>query len=664
MSAVPVAERLAAAVAAVSAEPVPSLRACLELARAHEAAGDAAVAVRWAFAATDAGEDLAGWTTAQRIVQRCRAALPAPARRARVAVLGSYTTAQLTALLPLAGLRAGAELEVRETGYGQYRTEVLDPSSALHAFAPEVVVLAVHEGEVALPERTDDPAAAVEAELARWTGLWRQLQERFGARVVQHTIAIPPEVALGHLAARTPGSRYAMLELLNVRLGEAAAAAGVGVVDCERLAGLAGKRAWFDARYLHLAKQAVGLGCVPLLARHTAAVVTGGLGLARKCLVLDLDGTLWGGVLGEVGPHGVAVGGGPVGEAYSAFQRYVLQLKDKGVVLAVCTKNDPADVQEVFEQNTDMLVRLDDLAVVEAGWADKPAALRRIAAGLGIGLDSLVFVDDNPAEREAVRQLTPEVDVVPLPPDPAGYVRALAEYPWFETAALTDDDAARTAQYRARAETAALQAEAGSLEGFLASLDMRATFGDLGPANVARVAQLIGKTNQFNLTTRRRGQAEVEALAADEAWTAQVVRLRDRFADHGVVGVLLARSDGDALDVDTWLLSCRVIGRTLEEEMLRELVARATALGCARITGTYVPSAKNSQVADLYARLGFTRTSGDEDGTTRWELRLPADLPAPGAIARERVADVRGTSAHGMGKVGGRAVDVVQEGVR
>ncbi|WP_432515375.1 HAD-IIIC family phosphatase [Kineococcus sp. SYSU DK001] len=647
------ADTIREALAAVGTTPVPAPRACLDLARAYRdrgEPGDARRAAQWAFAATDAavtgaGADFAVWLGAGRVWESVRAELgPAP-RRARVAVLGSYTTTQLTQLLPLACARAGVDVEVHECGYGQFRTELLDPTSALHAFDPDVVVLAVDAGAVDLPARSDDPEAVVEAELARWTALWDRAREAFGARVVQHGVVLPADVALGHLAARTPGARPAMLRRFAERLGEAAgspAAQGVAVVDCERLASTVGKRTWTDARYVHAAKQSVALGCVPLLAQQTAAVIGAQLGRSRKCLVLDLDGTLWGGVLGELGPHGVEVGHGARGEAFSAFQRYVLELKDKGVVLAVSSKNDEQHVREVFEQNPDMLVRLDDVAVLKASWGDKPTALREIAATLGIGEDALVFVDDNPAEREAVRELVPDVDVVALPTDPAGYVAALAAYPFFETDALTAEDAARTAQYRARAQAVAAREGAGTLEEYLASLDMRAEVHALGEDNVARVAQLLGKTNQFNLTTRRHSLADVRAMAADPAWTSLVVRVRDRFADHGVVAVLLARRDGDVLDVDSWLMSCRVIGRTVEDEVFAVLVEAAQALGCTAVRGTYVPSAKNAQVAGLYERLGARPAGRDEDGTTHWELALPATVTTPGLIAVERVVDPRG----------------------
>lgn len=643
---------LSAAQLAVSQSAVPGLDVCLDLAKVYEREGNLASAQQWAFAATDAGDDFAGWLKAARVVKRSRLELPAAARSARVAVLGSYTTSQFVSLLPLAAARAGLDVDVYESGYGQYRLDVLDPGSGLHEFAPDVVVLAVHEAEVQLPVQSAEPEAAVEAELTRWTSLWEQIGQ-LGARVIQHNFAIPPEVSLGHLAARTPGSRYAMLHRLNERLGEAAGDR-VSVVDCERLSSTVGKNSWFDARYFHLAKQAVGLNSVPVLARHTAAVMAGDVGLAKKCLVLDLDNTLWGGVLGEVGVSGIAIGTGAVGEAFSAFQRYVLELKEKGVILAVCSKNNDFDVREAFANHPDMLVRLDDLAVMLASWEDKPTAIRRIASILGIGLDSLVFVDDNPAEREAVRELLPEVDVIPLPEDPAHYVRAVSNYPFFETPALTADDAARTEQYQARAGAATLQASAKTLEDFLGGLDMHASFAAISDVNTARVAQLIGKTNQFNVTSRRRTEAQVEQLSRDPSWLSQVVRLRDRFADHGIIGVLLAQYRGEHLEVDTWLLSCRVIGRTVENEMMRQLIADAERLGCTTVSGSYLPTAKNAQVADLFARYGFAASPADvQTAETRWTLQLPAaalppalmsvdlsDSPHRSALPRPEIAKV------------------------
>lgn len=516
-------------------------------------------------------------------------------------------------------------------------------------------MLAVHAGEAALPTfgempasgdvpGTVDPAdAAVATEVRRWTALWETIRARCGARVVQHTFAIPGEVALGHLALRTGGARPTLLARVNAELGRAAGD-GIGLVDCERLAADVGKRAWFDARYWHRSKQAVSLAQVPLLARHTAAVIGAQLGVSRKCLVLDLDNTLWGGVLGEEGLAGIALGDGPVGEAFAAFQDYVVELKDRGVVLAVCSKNNDADAREAFERHPGMRLRLADIAMFSACWDDKPTQLRRIAATLGLGLDALVFVDDNPAEREAVRQLVGEVDVLALPADPHGYVRALADYPFFETAALTAEDTARTATYRARAELAAAEAAAGSLAEFHRGLDMTATVVGLDELTLPRVAQLVGKTNQFNLTGRRRSADEIARLAADPGTAVLCVRLADRFADHGLVAVVIAVEAGDALTVDTWLMSCRVIGRTLEDEVAGLILAEARRRGLARVVGEHRPSAKNALVAGLYERLGFTRVDGPDGagdpsapGATHWSRA--ADAPyAPPALMRVVVA--------------------------
>ncbi|SNQ51613.1 Subfamily IIIC HAD-superfamily phosphatase [Frankia canadensis] len=627
--------RIAELMARAAATELPTARMCRDLAVAHERAGDAAGAVRWALALTDTDADLPAWSAVAGVLRRCVARTAPLGRTAQVAVLGSSTTSQFTALLPLAAARAGVAIETYECGYGQYRQEILDPDSGLYRFDPEVVVLAVHAGDALLPTLADDPDAAVAGEVLRWTSLWDTLRERCGARIIQHAFALPGESTLGHLTLRTAGARATLLARVNAELGRAAGD-GVALVDCDRLAAEVGRRSWFDPRYWHRAKQAVSLAHVPLLARHTAAVLGAQLGASRKCLVLDLDNTLWGGVLGEEGLAGIALGDGAVGEAFAAFQEYALALRERGVVLAVCSKNNDADAREAFERHPGMRLRLDDIAMFSASWDDKPTQLRRIAAALGLGLDALVFVDDNPAEREAVRQLVPEVDVIALPADPHGYVRALAAYPFFETTAVTAEDAARTEAYRARAQLAAAEAAASSLEEFHRGLDMTATVVPLDELTLPRVAQLIGKTNQFNLTGRRRGAEEIARLAADPATTVLCVRLADRFADHGLVAVVIAVADGGALAVDTWLMSCRVIGRTLEDEVAGLLMAEARRRGLARVIGEYWPSPKNALVAGLYERLGYQRLDGPDDPSapdvTRWARAVDEPYRPPGLM--------------------------------
>ena len=606
----------------------PPAAITLQLARALRQRGDEAEAWRWALATVDGGDDFAAWRGAAALLRQGEPeGVARPLRTLRVALLGSYTTTQLGELLPLAARRLGVALTLYEAPYGQYRQELLDPASAMHAFAPDLVLVCTHHGELALPAHSATPDADVDAEVARWSSLWAAA----GTAVVQHNFAAPYEQPLGNLGAALPGSRAAMTQLVNARLGAAAAASGgaVSIVDCERLSAQHGKARWFDPRFWHLSKQGVALDALPLLARHTAAVIAARLGLSRKCLVLDLDNTLWGGIIGEDGMHGIRLGGNAEGEAFVAFQEYVLALKDKGVILAVVSKNNDADAREPFERHPEMRVRLADVAAFVANWEPKSDGIRRVAEQLSIGLDAIAFVDDNPAERQIIRELLPEVDVIRLPADPALYTRALADYLGFETASFTAEDASRTAQYRARAEGAALAAGAGSIEEFYRGLQMQALIAPFDAAQLPRVAQLVGKTNQFNLTTRRHGLAELRAFMDDPRCVHLTLRLRDRFADHGLVAVLVAVGDaaGETLDIDTWLMSCRVLGRTAEAAMLARLSRQAVEQGYRWITGSYVPTAKNGLVRDVYARLGFERTAGSEDGTTRWRYDVRAHGP-------------------------------------
>jgi FkbH-like protein len=304
-------------------------------------------------------------------------------------------------------------------------------------------------------------------------------------------------------------------------------------------------------------------------------------------------------------------------------------------LLAVSSKNNEADAREPFERHPEMRIRLDDVAAFVANWEHKADGIRAVARQLNIGLDAIAFVDDNPVERQAIRQLLPEVDVIRLPADPALYVRALADYLGFETSALTAEDARRTDQYRARARIVAAESAATSIEEFYRSLRMQALVAPFDEIQLPRIAQLVGKTNQFNLTTRRHGLAELRGYMHDPRCVHLALRLRDQFTDHGLVGVLIAVGAGDTLEIDSWLMSCRVLGRTADAEMLAHLSRRAAELGYAALGGTYVPTAKNALVRDVFATFGFEPVGG-EDGITRWRY----DLRARGPICNEFIETV------------------------
>jgi FkbH-like protein len=618
-------EALAAYLHAGLEAPSPAL--CVKLARLQEQRGEHAEAFRWAITAADTGVDFRSWIAAEAVARRNAQAGPAPRRTARVALLGSYTTAQLTPMLWLAARRFGVELEVFEGGYCQYRQQILDPESETYRFAPDLIVLAVHAGELELPAHSARPEEDVAAEVQKWQGLWRVVGDRADATVIQHLFALPPEAPFGHLGATLPGTFAAMGATVNQELARSASEQ-VAVVDCERLAALVGKREWFDRRYWHLAKQAVSLAALPLLARHTAAVIAARRGLSKKCLAFDLDNTVWGGVVGEEGVQGIALGDTPAGEAFQAFQEAILDLGRRGIILAVCSKNNLGDAVEVFEQHPGMRIRRDDIAAFVADWRPKSDQLRSVADTLGIGLDSIVFVDDNPVEREAIRQLAPEVDVINLPSDPADYVATLDDYVLFEPAAFTPEDADRAKHYAARQAAAELAAGSDTLEEFYESLEMRAKVSRFNDTNLPRVAQLVGKTNQFNLTTRRHSLQALQGFAQDPACVHLSFSLADRFGDHGLIALAIAFVRGQTLEVDSFLMSCRVIGRTLEDTMLDELTRAALGHGCTVIRGVYIPTAKNGLVRELYLRLGF-ELARVEDGTTEWVREIgPGDSGA------------------------------------
>jgi FkbH-like protein len=393
-----------------------------------------------------------------------------------------------------------------------------------------------------------------------------------------------------------------------------------------------GAAAWADSRYWFHSKHNVGLGAVTALASEIAQVLAAATGMARKVVVLDLDGTIWGGVVGEDGAAGVVIGDGPDGEAFQAFQEYLLQLQRRGMLLVAVSKNNEADARAPFLERPEMRLTLDSFAAFLPSWDEKPDRIARVAEELGLGLDSFVFVDDNPVERESVRRALPDVGIVPLPPEPAGYVAALAAFPGMQVTGVTEEDARRTEQYRSRAAVARMEATAGTREDFLAELEMVLTVEEVGEATIARVTQLIGKTNQFNLTGRRHTAQQVLAMTEQAGSVTLALRLRDRYSDHGLIGVVLALPDGEDLVVDTWLMSCRVLGRDLEPAVMSAVAARAATLGYARVVGHFVPTARNAPARKAYPAAGFRPSPGlrpaeADDGAEAWVLDLREQVP-------------------------------------
>jgi len=567
-----------------------------------------------------------------RLFDQLRAKADLGERKTRIAFFASYTAYPIVGLLKLYLAAGGVSADVYLPDYGTWRQELMDPGSDFHAEPAQFTIVSTLWNDVArLPSVADDHAASdalIEAEIAEWAGYW-QASQPDGGQLIQDNFIAPPRRPLGNLDGRLFGGMTRHANRLNEALQDAAPSF-VTIHDVASLAAEQGRRRWCDPRFFYEAKLPCAPEMIPVYAYSLAQTVLAQLGVTHKCLVLDLDNTLWGGVIGDDGLNGIAIGQGDArAEAHLAFQHYALRLKARGILLAVCSKNTDAIAREVFEKHEGMAIRLPDIACFVTNWDDKATNLRRIATELNIGLNSLVFVDDNPAERSIIRQLVPEVAVPELPEDAAGYIEAVDRMRYFETPSINNEDLQRTSMMQAEAARKAVVSSSGAdLDGFLRSLDLVATVGPITADTLDRTVQLIGRSNQFNVTTRRYSSADLLTKLGDPKWITLTVSLRDRFGDNGLISVILAHVDESesTLAIDTWLMSCRVLKRGVEDAVLNHLVTLAQARGLTALRGEYIPTEKNDLVRALFASLGFAQESCDADGRTTWCLALD---PAP-----------------------------------
>jgi FkbH-like protein len=427
---------------------------------------------------------------------------------------------------------------------------------------------------------------------------------------------------------------------LNERVADAAVQSRVLLVDVARASARDGIEAWFDVTRWLQGKIEIAPQAAPTYGELFSRVIAAQRGQSRKCLALDLDNTLWGGVIGDDGLEGIVLGeGSALGESYLALQRYVKLLKARGIILAVCSKNELSIAEAAFRDHPEMVLRRSDISAFVANWDDKVQNLRAIARQLNIGLDSLVFVDDNPVERALVRESLPMVAVPELPSDPAHYVHCIAEAGYFEAVGFTNEDRDRADQYAANAEREALRGASQGIEAFLSGLDMKLDFGPVAAVDLARVTQLINKTNQFNMTTRRYSAEEVAQFVDSPENLVLQFRLADRFGDNGLVSVMVMRpvvDDPATLEIDTWVMSCRVFGRQLEYEAMNIAAEFARDRGARKLRADYFPTEKNGIVSNLYETLGFRRQcdSASERGGTRWLIEVDQYTPRQTFITR------------------------------
>lgn len=548
----------------------------------------------------------------------------------RLAVLASSTVTHLLPALRVAALRRNLFLEIYVTGYGQYRQELLDPTSPLRSFAPNIVLFALDARHM-VGQLENATGAELNSAASQLTDLWRLAQTSFKCQVLQQTIlpVFPP--IIGSNEHRLTTSNSWRVTAMNNSLRSHADASGVDLVALDTAVQQHGLHPWYDSSLWHKGKQEIHPAAAPMYGELVLRVIAPQYGRSSKCLVLDLDNTLWGGVIGDDGLDGIVLGqGSALGEAFIDFQRWVVDQARRGIILAVCSKNDEVNALAPFAKHPDMAIARSDIAVFVANWMDKPTNLRAIAKQLNIGLESLVFVDDNPFERNIVRRELPMVAVPELHEDPALYARCIADAGYFDAVSVTADDMERTRQYRANIERQAFRDTATDLDSYLSDLEMQLWAKPFDAVSRKRIVQLINKTNQFNLTTRRYTDKEVEELMLEPHVLTLHFRLTDCFGDNGIVAIIIARKfekEGSSMIIDTWLMSCRVLGRQVEEACMNVLADMAKRRGVTELIGEYIPTAKNNLVRGHYEKLRFSPVRESNGTGLLW--RLPLNIHEP-----------------------------------
>lgn len=521
------------------------------------------------------------------------------------------------------GIRHGLNLKITEAEFGAVTQQVLDKNSKIYESKCDAVLLALdHRGLPLAPALGLIPKSAeaqVEAVMAYYESLVSASKKNGIPTVILQTIPRPTESLFGPSDARIPGTLHWLIERINQEIFRKFPSELV--LDIAALAETVGLSEWHNPSQWHLAKLSFSPDLIPLYADYVVRSLASLRGKSKKCLVLDLDNTLWGGIIGDDGVDGIQIGNGhEVGEAHLGIQKWALDLRARGILLAVASKNEESVAKSAFEKHPDMILRLNHFSAFQANWTDKAANLRAIAEKLNIGVDSLVFLDDNPVEREQVRFELPSVSVPEVPNDSALFVRYLAAGGYFDSVFFSEEDLSRAAFYEQDAKRTELVKQSVNYESYLSSLEMELHASPFNSNGRARIAQLIQRSNQFNLTTKRYSESEIETFESDKSYFTLQVRLTDRFGDNGMISVIICKKSPEAWSIDTWLMSCRVLERKVETAVLEILVKNAKEAGAKKLVGEFIPTAKNALVKDHYKKLGFQLVESSDEGKTSWEL--------------------------------------------
>lgn len=530
----------------------------------------------------------------------------------RLAVLGNCATQFFATAVEGYAKLSKLNVKVYDADYNQIDAQLLDGQSEVYRFQPDVILLWLATDK--LYEEFLDASAVSKKGFAdnymeKIRHYWQLIENNSAARVIQMNFTEIDDKVLGQYSAKIEQTFVYQIRKLNWLLEEAMCQrSNVYPIDLLSVQLRLGYREFYDASFYYNAKMSVSTRALPYIAKAVTDVLQSMSGKINKCIVLDLDNTLWGGVIGDDGIHNIEIGELGRGHVFTNFQRWLKQLKECGILLAVCSKNNEEIAKEPFEKHEEMILRLEDISVFVANWNDKATNIRMIQESLNIGMDSLVFIDDNPFERNLVKELIPEIEVPELPEDAAHYLEFLQECNLFDTVSFAGETSDRTGFYRAEFERKKAQATYENLDEYLKNLEMIGNAEPFAENRYARIAQLTQRSNQFNLRTVRYTEDEIRRIVENRDYLTLSYTLKDKYGEHGLVGVVvLQKEDSRTLFIDTWLMSCRVLKRGMEEYIVNKLVETAKVQGFKAIKAEYIPTKKNGMVKDIYSQMGFEK---------------------------------------------------------
>lgn len=549
----------------------------------------------------------------------------------RIAVLGGSTTHDIIRMLELFLLNYGIEPEFYESEYAQYWQDAMFDNEELVQFHPDLIYIHTTGRNITFFPDMEDSLQGIEdkleAQMNHFRVMWEKLENTYHCPVIQNNFEFPFYRILGNRDGYDPHGKTAFIQRLNMEFAQyAAQQEHFYIYDIQYESAAFGLDRWTDPSYWHMYKYAMSMQAIPDFAFHLSHIIKAVFGKNKKAFVLDLDNTLWGGIVGDDGPENLEIGQETsMGQVYQEFQGYLKEHKKIGVLLNVDSKNEEENALAGLK-HPEGILKPEDFIVIKANWLPKSQNLTEIASELNIGRDALVFVDDNPAEREIIRQHVPETAVPEMTDgdqvNPDQFIRILDKNAYFEVVTLSEDDKHRNEMYKANAMRKEQEESFGNYSDFLKSLEMEAVIRGFEPVYYSRIAQLTNKSNQFNLTTKRMTQAEVEQMAQDPGYITLYGKLKDKFGDNGVVSLVIGKKNGDTLELILWLMSCRVLKRDMEQAMLDTLVWQSRKSGIRKLHGYYYKTAKNAMVKDFYGAMGFQKLS-EKDGDSEWEYVIP-----------------------------------------